>query len=157
LVVGDQAFFFEPGQPRVDRAWRRSVDTHEPVAKQPDDVVAVPWLLVEQAQQGQPEPSMTEYRAHRGSLSISASARGAWARGVVRRRGRRNSVTAPETLFTDTFPDPPPRLPLTVCDPGDMVVRRVSNSLLTFPDVECSRTLASLSAGSLRVTSPEIV
>ena len=85
FVVGDQAFFFQPRQPGVDRAGRRGVDAHEPVAQQPDDLVAVPRLLVQQSQQVQPQPSMTEYRAHWVSLSISASARGVSVRGVVRR------------------------------------------------------------------------
>jgi hypothetical protein len=51
LVVRDEALFLEPGEPRVDRAWRGSVDAHKAVAQQPDYLIAVPWLLVEQAQQ----------------------------------------------------------------------------------------------------------
>ncbi len=53
LVVGDEALFLKPGQPGIDRARRRGVHAHEPVPQQPDDLVAVPRLLIEQPQQVQ--------------------------------------------------------------------------------------------------------
>ena len=74
LVVRDQALFLKASQPRVDRAWRGSVDAHEAIAQQPDYLVAVPWLLVEQAQQVQPKASMAENRGHWVLLSIPTGA-----------------------------------------------------------------------------------
>src|SRR6202012_1449417 len=55
----------------------------------------------------------------------------------------RSSVTAPDMVVTDTCPVPAPTLPLTVCEAGALTVLSVSNSVLTGPDVDCSRTLAS--------------
>ena len=71
LVVRDQALFLEPGQPGVDRAGGGRVHAHEPVAQQPDDLVAVPGLLVEEPEQVQPEAAMAEYRTQLASPSIS--------------------------------------------------------------------------------------
>src|SRR6185437_13595143 len=116
LVVRDQALFLEAGEPRVDGARGGGVHAHEAVAQQPDYLIAVPGLLVEQAQQVQPKASVTE-----------------------------------------TCPVPAPTLPLTVCEAGALTVRSESNSVLTAPEVDCSRTRASLSAGSRSVTSPDIV
>src|SRR6202012_717399 len=144
FIVRDQALFLEASQPRVDRAWRGSVDAHETIAQQPDYLVAVPWLLVEQAKQVQPKASMAETRGHWVLLSIPTGA-------------PRSSVTAPDMVVTDTCPVPAPTLPLTVCEAGALKVRSVSKSVLTGPDIDCSRTWASLSDGSRSVTSPDIV
>src|SRR6202035_4957372 len=144
LVVRDQALFLKAGRPRVDRAWRGSVDAHEAIAQQPDYLIAVPWLLVEQAQQVEPKASMAENRGHWVLLSIPTGA-------------PRSSVTAPDMVVTDTCPVAAPTLPLTVCEAGALTVRSVSNSVLTAPDVDRSDTFASLSAGSRSVTSPDIV
>ena len=119
LVVGDQALFLQPGQPRVDRARRGRVHAHEPVAQQPDDLVAVPGLLIEQPQQVQPEAAMAEYRTQLASPSISLSLSGCGAPvrapcAAVRRSARRSSMTRPDMVLTDTCPEPAPRLPLTV-------------------------------------------
>jgi hypothetical protein len=76
LVVRDQALFFQPGQPGVNRARGGRVHAHEPVAQQPDDLVAVPGLLVEKPQQVQPEAAMAEYRTQLASPSISFSLSG---------------------------------------------------------------------------------
>src|SRR6185437_15016917 len=144
LVVRDQALFLEAGEPRVDGARGGGVHAHEAVAQQPDYLIAVPGLLVEQAQQVQPKASMTENGGHWVLLSIPTGA-------------RRKSVTAPDMVVTDTCPVPAPTLPLTVCEAGALTVRSESNSVLTAPEVDCSRTRASLSAGSRSVTSPDIV
>src|SRR6185437_4902074 len=144
LVVRDQALFLEAGEPRVDGARGGGVHAHEAVAQQPDYLIAVPGLLVEQAQQVQPKASMAENRGHWVLLSIPTGA-------------RRNSVTVPDMVVTDTCPVPAPTLPLTVCEAGALTVRSDSNSVLTPPDLECRCTCASLSAGSRSVTSPDIV
>ena len=78
LVVGDQALFLEPGQPGVDRAGGGRVHAHEPVAQQPDNLVAVPGLLIEEPEQVQPEAAMAEYRTQLASPSISFSLSGCW-------------------------------------------------------------------------------
>jgi len=111
--------FFEPGQPRVDRPGGGRVHAHEPVAQQPDDLVAVPGLLIEQPQQVQPEAAMAEYRTQLASPSISLSLSGCGALvrapcAAVRRSARRSSMTRPDMVLTDTCPEPAPRLPLTV-------------------------------------------
>jgi hypothetical protein len=41
FVVGDQALFLEPGQPRVDGPGGGGVDAHEPVLEQPDHLIPV--------------------------------------------------------------------------------------------------------------------
>src|SRR5439155_10815557 len=73
LVVGDQALFLEPGQPGINRAGGGRVHAHEPVAQQPDYLVAVPGLLIEEPEQVQPEAAMAEYRTQLASPSISFS------------------------------------------------------------------------------------
>ena len=76
LVVGDQALFLETGQPGVNRAGGGRVHAHEPVTQQPDYLVAVPGLLIEEPEQVQPEASMAEYRTQLASPSISFSLSG---------------------------------------------------------------------------------
>src|SRR5215469_1944721 len=72
LVVRDQALLLEAGQPRVDRAGRRRVHAHEAILQQPDDLVAVPWRLVQQLEQVKAQPAVTEHRAHRPSPLTAA-------------------------------------------------------------------------------------
>jgi hypothetical protein len=69
LVAGDQSLFLQPGQPGVDRPGRRRIDAEEPVLQQPDHLVAVPWRLVEQLEQIQPQSAVAEHRTHRSSPS----------------------------------------------------------------------------------------
>src|SRR5580704_9411496 len=161
LVVRDQALFLQPGQPRVDRARGGRVDAHEPVTQQPDDLIAVPGLLIEQPEQVQPEASVAEYRTQLASpsisFSLSGSRRGPWSAGAFPRPARRSSIARPDMVVTDTLPEPAPRLPLTECDAGADNRLSSANSLRTSPDTECRFTWASASAGSLRVTSPDTV
>src|SRR6185437_8047146 len=118
LVVGDQALFLETGQPGVNRAGGGRVHAHEPVTQQPDYLVAVPGLLIEEPEQVQPEASMAEYRTQLASPSISFSLSGcSSARTSCRPRpARRSSMTRPDMVVTDTCPEPAPRLPLTLRD-----------------------------------------
>src|SRR5207302_5170148 len=106
LVVCDQALFFQPGQPGVDRAGGGRVHAHEPVAQQPDNLVAVPGLLVEQPEQVQPEAAVAEYRTQLASPSISFSLSGCWAALVSCGSARRSSMTRPDMVVTDTCPEP---------------------------------------------------
>jgi hypothetical protein len=68
---------------------------------------------------------VTKNRAHRISLSTFA---------------RRSNVTAPDTLVTDTCPEPAPTLPLTLRDAGDRTDASDVKSLVILPDIEFNRT-----------------
>src|SRR5208282_4030210 len=151
LVVSDQALFLQPGQPGIDRAWRGRVHAHEPVAQQPDNLIAVPGLLVQEPEQVQPEAAVAEYRTQVASPSISFLLSG------CSRLARRSSMTRPDIVVTDACPEPAPRLPLTLRDAGAEVRLSSGNSLRTSPERECIFTWASASAGSLSVTSPDTV
>src|SRR5262249_43823575 len=71
-LVRAEALLLEPGQTRVDRAGRGGVDAEEAVLQQADHLVAVPRALLEQLEQVQPEPAVTENGTH--SLSPLSSA-----------------------------------------------------------------------------------
>src|SRR5579859_8115418 len=179
LVVGDQALFFQAGQPGVDGAGGGSVHTHETVLQQPDDLIAMLGGIVQQLEQVEPQPAVTEHRAHRASPSsveppmpmVAASSVRSSARDPagspgsppsnrssgVSLRLRRRIVTSPDMLLTVSLPDPVPSVPARDFVPALMDGFSASKSLCIRPDLVRRSTRASVPTGSRSATSPDSV
>src|SRR5262249_10543584 len=104
--VADQALLLQLGQPRADGARGRCVPPLEPLLQQPAPLVPVPRGLLQQDQQVEAEPAVTEHRGHHSTFPSTPTSSGSPG-------GRRSSATAPETVVTRSRSLPWPRVPVS--------------------------------------------